>query len=326
MAGDKPAPPAKADSGSSRRVALVLGAGGARGLAHIGAIQALLRRDYQIAAIGGSSMGALIGGIHAAGRLDAYRDWACALERGDVFRLLDFTFGNPGFIKGERVINAIRELVGDHRIEDLPIPYMAVATDLKRQREVWLTRGPLFDAIRASIAIPMVLTPHVINGRELVDGGLLAPVPIAGTRMAMVDLVVAVDVSAQVAHRPKPPVVASSDSKRGSPEGEGETESDADADASSLRGRIGNFIDGLLEKSEPAPKQKAQASMLELMSRSLDTMQAQIARLQLALDPPDVLVKVPHDACFFYEFWRARELIEIGEKATDKALDAYEAG
>ncbi|PKL96963.1 MAG: serine protease, partial [Gammaproteobacteria bacterium HGW-Gammaproteobacteria-7] len=154
MAGDKPRLPAKADSGSSRRVALVLGAGGARGLAHIGAIQALLRREYQIAAIGGSSMGALIGGVHAAGRLDAYRDWACALERSDVFRLLDFTFGNPGFIKGERVINAIRELVGDHRIEDLPIPYMAVATDLKRQREVWLTRGPLFDAIRASIAIP----------------------------------------------------------------------------------------------------------------------------------------------------------------------------
>lgn len=328
MAGDKPTLPVKADSGTSRRVALVLGAGGARGLAHIGAIQALLRRGYQIAAIGGSSMGALIGGIHAAGRLDAYRDWACALERGDVFRLLDFTFGNPGFIKGERVINAIRELVGDHRIEDLPIPYMAVATDLKRQREVWLTRGPLFDAIRASIAIPMVLTPHIINGRELVDGGLLAPVPIAGTRMAMVDLVVAVDVSAQVAHRPNPPVEASADSGRDSPKAKGQSEADTDtdADASSLRGRIGSFIDGLLEKSEPAPKQKAQAGMLELMSRSLDTMQAQIARLQLALDPPDVLVKVPHDVCFFYEFWRARELIEIGEKATDKALDAYEAG
>lgn len=324
MANDKPSLPVKADSGSGRRVALVLGAGGARGLAHIGAIQALLRREYQIAAIGGSSMGALIGGVHAAGRLDAYRDWACALERGDVFRLLDFTFGNPGFIKGERVINAIRELVGDHRIEDLPIPYMAVATDLKRQREVWLTRGPLFDAIRASIAIPMVLTPHVINGRELVDGGLLAPVPIAGTRMAMVDLVVAVDVSAQVAHRPNPRTEPQAESES-QPQSE-DGDPNADADASSLRGRIGSFIDGLLEKSEPAPKQKAQASMLELMSRSLDTMQAQIARLQLALDPPDVLVKVPHDACFFYEFWRARELIEIGEKATDKALDAYEAG
>ena len=321
MASDRPE---KAGAGSGRQVALVLGAGGARGLAHIGAIQALLARGYQIAAIGGSSMGALIGGVHAAGRLDAYRDWACALERSDVFRLLDFTFGNPGFIKGERVINAIRELVGDHRIEDLPIPYMAVATDLKRQREVWLTRGPLFDAIRASIAIPMVLTPHVINGRELVDGGLLAPVPIAGTRMAMVDLVVAVDVSAQVAHRPKPRTEPQAESES-QPQSE-DGNPNAEADPSSLRERIGNFIDGLLEKSEPAPKQPAQAGMLELMSRSLDTMQAQIARLQLALDPPDVLVKVPHDACFFYEFWRARELIEIGEKATHKALDAYESG
>ncbi|MGL6291265.1 MAG: patatin-like phospholipase family protein, partial [Silanimonas sp.] len=152
-----------------KRVALVLGAGGARGLAHIGVIEALEARGFEIAAIAGSSMGALVGGIHAAGKLEAYRDWADRLVRNDVLRLLDVTFGASGLIRGERVIGTLRELVGEHRIEGLPIPYVAVATDLATQREVWVQQGPLFDAIRASIAIPMVFTPHEVNGRELVD-------------------------------------------------------------------------------------------------------------------------------------------------------------
>ncbi len=312
-------------SGDGKAIALVLGAGGARGLAHIGVIEVLNRRGYRIAAIGGSSMGALIGGVYAAGRLDAYRDWACALERGDVIRLLDFAFGHPGLIKGEKVINAVRELVGDHRIEDLPIPFMAVATDLKRQREVWLTRGPLFDAIRASIAIPMVLTPHTLNGRELVDGGLLAPVPIAGTRMAMVDLVVAVDVGAQIRRPPRPAPAEPRPLPEARPKPGSET-----GNRDSLRNRIATFVETLMDRNDgknaEPPEPASQTGMLELMSRSLDTMQAQISRLQLALDPPDILVRVPHDACFFYEFWRAREMIAIGAEAAEKALDAWEAG
>lgn len=304
--------------GQGPRIALVLSAGGARGLAHIGAIEAIEARGYRIAAVGGSSIGALVGGVYATGKLDAYRKWACALERSDVIRLLDFAFGLPGLIKGEKVINAIRDLVGDHRIEDLPVPFLAVATDLDRQREIWLTRGPLFDAIRASIAIPMILSPHIINGRRLVDGGLLAPVPIAGTRMAHVDLVVAVDVNAHAdAHRPpvkaNPPPVPAPD------------ENDVGARAS-LRERVSAFIDGLMDKSEPAPPDPRKSSMLDLMSQSLDAMQAQITRLQLALDPPDILIKVTHDSCFFYEFWRAQEMIDIGAEAANRALDAYEAG
>ncbi|WP_146907305.1 patatin-like phospholipase family protein [Arenimonas daejeonensis] len=176
----------------------MLGAGGARGLAHIGVVQAIEARGYQIAGIAGASMGALVGGIYAAGRLEEYSEWARGLERGDVLRLLDFAFGFPGLIRGERVIGALRELVGDHLIEDLPIPYTAVATDLASQREVWLNRGKLFDAIRASIAIPMIFTPQLLDGRELVDGGLLAPVPIAATRQMRVDRVIAVDVNGPV--------------------------------------------------------------------------------------------------------------------------------
>lgn len=301
------------------RIALVLGAGGARGLAHIGIIETLERRGYQIAAIGGSSMGALIGGIYAAGKLDAYRDWVSALERSDVVRLLDFVFGHPGLIKGERIIEVLREMVGDHRIEDLPIPYLAVATDLRTQREIWLTRGPLFDAIRASIAIPMLFTPHVINGRELVDGGLLAPVPMAATRAAHTDLVVAVDVNAR-----GPRIGGSSEADTGprreedASAGEGEDP----PEPGGLRARVGAFIDGLMEKRSAEP---VQPGLMQLMARSLETMQAQITRTQLAMDPPDLLVRVPHDACFFYEFWRAREMIEIGRRAAEEAIDAFEA-
>lgn len=290
-------------------VALVLGAGGARGLAHIGVIAALQERGYQLAAIVGSSMGALVGGIHAAGRLSEYRQWACALERTDVLRLLDFAFGHPGLIKGERVMGALRELVGDHQIEDLTLPFLAVATDLNSQREVWINRGPLFEAIRASIAIPMVFTPHRVGGRELVDGGLLAPVPIAATRLFSSDLVIAVDANAQVAMPPPSPGAALAPA----------VESSA---VNGLHARIDAFIERLLDKrvSESSP-----GGLMNLMSRALDTVHARISQMQLALDPPDVLIRIPHDACYFYEFWKARQMIDLGYEATLRALDAYEA-
>lgn len=304
-----------------RRVSLVLGAGGARGLGHIGAVEVLLERGYEIVGIVGSSMGALVGGIHAAGRLAEYKEWACALERSNVLRLLDFTFGIPGLIRGERVIGALRDLVGEHAIESLPIPYTAVATDLQTQREVWLHRGPLFDAIRASIAIPMVFTPHRIDGRDLVDGGLLAPVPIAATRLMRADLVIAIDVNGPPAARLPRATVATKD-----PAPDPQAEADL-----GYRARIANFIEGLSASFSDARKPEpevshAQPGVVDLMGRALDTMQAQIARMQLALDPPDLLIRMPRDRCAFYEFWRAAELIELGRQCTVNAIEAFEAG
>lgn len=298
---------------TGKRIALVLGAGGARGLAHIGAIETLEARGYEIVAIAGSSMGAVIGGIHAAGRLKDYRDWVVTLERGDVLRLLDFGFGRPGLFTGDRLMGVLRELIGEHQIENLPIPFTAVATDLSSQREVWLTRGPLFDAIRASIAIPMVFTPFRLDGRELVDGGLLAPVPIAATRMTHADAVVAVDVNARTSPQPPRPDI---DPHPGRPQGD-----EDGGDARTLGEKFAGLLEGL---KDLRPKGAVQSGLMDLMSRSLDTMQAQIARMQLALDPPDVLVRVPRDACQFYEFWRARELIELGREAAAKALDDAE--
>lgn len=313
------------DAGRSRphgrRVALVLGAGGARGIAHVGVIQAIEARGYEIAGIAGASMGSLVGGIYAAGRLKEYAEWACALERGDVLRLLDFVYGYPGLIRGDRVIAALRELVGDHLIEDLPIPYTAVATDLASQREVWLTRGKLFDAIRASIAIPMIFTPAMFEGRELVDGGLLAPVPIAATRQMRVDRVIAVDVNGPV------PWANPGLEPRAEELAAGHAEEDEVGDASdgpeSLGERMASIWESIAASVSPGRAGKVKSrGVMDLMSRSLDTMQAHMARVQLAQDPPDLLIQLSREAATFYEFWRAEELVEKGRQAADKALDA----
>ncbi|HRD72910.1 MAG TPA: patatin-like phospholipase family protein [Aquimonas sp.] len=297
-------------------VALVLGSGGARGLAHIGVIEVLQREGFRIAGIAGSSMGALVGGIHAAGSLSNYRDWICALQRSDVLRLLDFGFGVPGLIRGERIIGVLRELVGDHAIEDLPIPFTAVATDLHAQREVWLNRGPLFDAIRASIAIPAVFTPHRLNGRDLVDGGLLAPVPIAATRQMHADLVVAVEVNAINPHRPWMQAAKPMPKPAPTPV----------PVAEGYRARVSAFIESItanFAERRDAPAEPPSPGLVDLMARSLDTMQAQLGRMQLAMDPPDIVIRVPRDSAMFYEFWRAPELIEIGREAAAEALQDW---
>ena len=165
------------------KVALALGAGGARGLAQIGVIEALQARGLRISTVAGSSSGALVGGIFAAGKLSEFREQLERMSRADFLRLLaDPALGQGGLFHGQRLVRAMRDVVGDPDIETLPIPFVAVAVDLLRQREVWLRTGPLWQAIRASFAIPGLFTPAEVHGRELVDGGLLAPLPIAATR------------------------------------------------------------------------------------------------------------------------------------------------
>ncbi len=164
-----------------KAVSLVLGSGGARGLAHIGVIHWLEENNYDIRSISGCSMGALIGGIHACGKLDVYEEWVRAISKLDIVRLLDISWGKQGLVEGERIITALKDLVGDRRIEELPIAYTAVASDIKREKEVWLKRGSLFDAIRASISLPLFFTPFEMHGMKLLDGGILNPVPIAPT-------------------------------------------------------------------------------------------------------------------------------------------------
>lgn len=279
-------------------VALALGAGGAKGLAHIGAIEEIKAQGFEITAIAGTSMGALIGGVYAMGKLDVYRNWVCTLARLDVFKLLDWTFSGGGLIKGERIIGTLRELIGDTCIEELPLVFTAVATDLDREREVWLTRGSLFDAIRASIAIPTVFRPHHIDGRRLVDGALLNPVPVTPLIRNPADYLFAISVDGPAQAAP----VAVDDSA---------------ADEGGFGQRVGEFFGRLLPHSEGKPREPG---ALELLNQSMDLMQANLSRMRMAAYEPDLLIQLPRNISTAYEFYRARELIEHGREQAREAL------
>ena len=317
-------------------VSLVLGSGGARGYAHIGAIEELCAQGYDIRSVAGSSMGAVVGGIYATGKLDEYRDWAVGLQRLDVLRLLDWTW-RGGLIKGNRIIDRLKELIGTANIEDLSVSYTAVAVDLMAQREVWFSRGPLFDAIRASIAIPAVLRPHHYQGRLLVDGGLLNPVPITPTLRDLTDCTIAVDlnapaefhdgVSVVAAPVAAPPADATLASTRAADTSLIVAAASTDATPEQAPGywqKIAEFFGSLHEPNENKPSAEYDPGILELFARSLDVVQETITRFRLATQPPDLVISIPRNACAFYEFHRAAELIEIGRLRTRKALSTFQ--
>lgn len=292
-------------------VSLVLGSGGARGLAHIGVIEWLEDNGYAIRSISGASMGALVGGIHAAGKLDAYKTWVTALDRADVVRMLDLSFGWSGLLKGERIINKLRDLIGDRQIEDLPISYTAVATDIERGKEVWLSRGPLFDAIRASIAVPLIFTPYEINGRKLLDGGLLNPLPVAPTLRDHNDLTIAVNVDARPSRGARTRSEDSDAEKSpddGAPGGED----------NSYRQRVKGFIRELQGKMTPGRKEDW--GFFDVMMLSIETMQSSMVRMKMAPYTPDYYLSIGSDVARAYEFYRAAELIELGRETARKHL------
>lgn len=284
-------------------VALALGTGGARGLAHIGAIEAVVAAGYRITAVSGSSMGALIGGIYAAGKLDVYRDWVCALQKMDVLKLVDWTLSGAGLIKGDRIIDVLRELIGAVNIEELPIPFTAVATDLDREREVWLTRGPLFDAIRASIAIPTIFRPHPVHGHRLVDGGLMNPLPLTPLLQSPSDYTVAVNVNSA----PETLAASRTPVKQSARTG--------------LRSRITAFVKRTIGNHDD---KVAEPGWMDTLTQSLDLMQENLTGFRLAADRPDLVIEIPRNASAVYEFYRASELIELGRERAERALKAWQ--
>jgi NTE family protein len=187
-----------------KTVSLVLGSGGARGLAHIGVIHVLEERGYDIQSVSGCSVGALVGGIYAAGKLNEYEDWVRRLTKFDMVNLMDIAWVGGGLVKGEKIMNRMRDLVGDRQIEDLPIPFTAVATELESGREVWLNEGPLFDAIRSSCSLPLFFTPTKYREKMLVDGGVVNPVPMAPVFDDHTDMTLAVNLGGRTSHDPVP--------------------------------------------------------------------------------------------------------------------------
>ncbi len=312
----------------AKRVALALGSGGARGYAHIGVINELRERGYDIVGIAGSSMGALVGGLFAAGSLEQFTQWATTLTGPAMLRLLDPSISAPGVFRAGKILDAVRDVLGEVTIEELSIPYTAVTTDLIAGKSVWLQRGPLDEAIRASIAIPGMIAPHVLDGRILADGGILDPLPIAPIAAINADLTVAVSVSgmdAEVADDEVRPTrerlnrLWRSTSALLDRFGTGPTPfdiTDIEADESES---VDELVDP--DRGTQMPKLRSFAVMM----RSIDIAQAALARHQMAAYPPDVLIEVPRTACRSLDFHRAAELIDLGHELASRALERFDA-
>ncbi len=329
------------------RVALVLGSGGARGYAHLGAVAELRERGHQVVAVSGTSMGAVVGGLVAAGRDAEFTAWAATLTQRRVVRLADPTWSGGGAATAERLMTALDDLVGDVAIEDLPIPFTAVATDLAARREVWFQRGPLIPAIRASIAIPGLFTPAVVDGRVLVDGGLLNPLPLEPTAAAAADFTLAVSLQGpREPHEPSSPARGFSVRRaewaadlrrrfrRGEADDPGGLRPDGPDSPDSPDGP-----DSAASAADVVPIRPPDASTAapaevpdpldvrpdlrtsEVVAQSFDAMQSLITRYRLAALPPDVLVTVPLSSARTLDFHRAAELVDLGRALTARALD-----
>lgn len=289
-----------------KTVSLILGSGGARGLAHIGIIRWLEEHNYQIKAISGSSIGALIGGIYAAGKLDECETWCKQLSNGDIIGLTDFAWDRSGLIKGDKLVKAFKAILGNPNIEDLPIPFTAVATDIENEKEVWLQKGSLLDAMRASTALPMIFTPFHKKGITLVDGGVLNPVPIAPTFGQKNDLIIAVNLGGKPSASESEPLAL-----------EFELHEDSWLNNASA------LFDSLLAKFRSNPSKTETAlswDMVDISNKAFDSMQNSIARQQLAAYPPDIIIEIPRDACGMLEFTKINEMIQLGYQAAENSF------
>jgi len=294
-----------------QKVALVLGSGGARGVAHIGVIEALLKHNFEISSIAGSSMGAVIGGVYAAGKHEAYKEWVTNFDKIDVFKLLDFTFSTQGFVRGERVFNEMRKLLGDLLIEDMSIPFTAVASNIRTQQEVIFENGQLMQALRASCAIPTVITPAYINNEEIVDGGVLNPIPINRVKRNANDILVVVDVNANIPYTPKLPETAEDIAQK----------NQYNRLIAEFRIKLKTLWPAQKEHLPPVIKK---LGFFDLLNRSIDSMQERMTSLQMEKYHPDIVVRVPRDCCGTFEFYRGKEIVEEGNLAFNKAYQQYQ--
>ena len=284
-------------------VSLVLGSGGARGLAHIGVIRWLEEHNFEIKSIAGCSIGSLIGGVYAAGKLDQLEKWMLSINKLDIATLLDLSWGSGGIFKGDKIINTLINLLEDIHIENLSIPFNAVAADIVTEKEVWINSGSLFDAIRASISLPLFFTPVKYKGNILIDGGVLNPVPIAPTFNDDTDLTIAVNLGGALLKD----------------NNEAKNEVDENKGGIKFQQGIKKFIQ-TFDKKDKEPSIK-NWGMYDVADKAFDAMQSTIARLKIASYPPDVDIEIARNACGTLEFDRAAEMIKLGYKKAQLAFE-----
>ncbi|ABM03621.1 patatin-like protein of phospholipase family protein [Psychromonas ingrahamii 37] len=282
-----------------KTVSLVLGSGGARGMAHIGVIRWLLTHGYEIKSISGSSVGALVGGMYAAGKLDEFEAWAASITT--LYKLKLFYINWNHEARGDKIMNVLIELFGDYKIEDLPITYTAVASDIRNEKEIWINKGSLFQALRASMAMPLFFTPVVRNGVDLIDGGVLNPVPIAPTFSDHTDLTIAVNLGGPIHHQ-QHKLAEKPHNGLGIPVN----------------------LDAITKHFSPSKKMQQEKGIdwkiYNIAELAIDAMQSTIARQKLAAYPADHIIEISRDACGTLEFERSAEMVKLGYQMADRCL------
>ena len=290
---------------NKKKVALVLSSGGARGIAHIGVIEELEARGFEITSIAGSSMGAVIAGVYAMGCLEDYKKWLLSLKKTDVLNLMDFTFSKNGLIKGEKVFKTMQNFIPDKKIEDLKIPFVAVATDILNEKEIIFDKGSVYEAMRASTAIPTVFKPVNKAGSILVDGGVLNPLPLNRVKRNENDLLVAVDVYADIPfHENKKKDTGKSDTKK------------------LLNSKL--TVSKKLKAIDNHKKELRKPGYLKLIDYATRAMIFKLSEMSVQLYKPDILIQISRHAGNTFDFYKAEELIKIGRNAARKSLELFD--
>lgn len=288
------------------KIHLVLGSGGARGMTHIGVIEALEEQGHEIVEIIGCSMGAVVGGIYCTGFLPAYRDWLLTLNKSSVFKLMDFTLTTHGFLKGEKVFGHILDMCGQQDIEKFKIPFTVVTTDVLKQEEVLFTSGDLYQALRASISIPGIFTPIYTKNQILVDGGVVNPLPVNLVHKQDKNaLVVAVNINAQ------PKITTQQHAKE-----EDETNTGA-TKAKKTKTTPWPFNMPFFKKNSNLVSSK---SVFELLQTSYDSTQNRLTKAMIDLHKPDFVINVSRNSCGVFDFYKAEQMIELGMQKAEKMM------
>lgn len=325
---------------NTKDVALVLSSGGPRGWAYIGAIEELISRGYNITSVAGTSIGSLVGGIFAAGKLEEVKEWLFTLDAWKVFSLMDLSISKNHLMKGEKVIGALKEIVPEVNIEDLKIPYRAVAADLYTGEEVVFDRGPLFDAVRASISIPSLFRPVKYGFRTLVDGGIVNTMPIDKAVRHEGDILVAFDVNDIDVESIRNSLVEEAREEEDRQEQEKELELETQTIIRAVRhndsltlmeklrlaGRHGQkVLAHKFNEEEPEPEFDFKANYYSILSRTFSIMNHVISKTAARMHNPDILVKMPFDAYDnIGDYARAREISERGRELMRETLNRYE--
>ncbi len=279
---------------TGKNVSLVLSSGGSKGLAQIGVINVLEKQGFNITSVSGSSIGSIIGGLYAMGQLQKYAQWVKTLNKREVWGLLDFTLTSQGLLKGETVFNKMKTFIPDMNIEDMNIPFAAVATDIINEKEVVFDRGSFYEAARASMAIPALFTPVKYKDTILVDGGVLSPLPIKYVKRNQGDILVVINLYGEKNHN----------------------------DFTKNENRsLNSFVASLSSLIKTGDK--TNIGYFSLLTHTSAAMIHKIARLNIEKYNPDIVINIPADAANTFDFFKAKELIELGEKAAEKALDSY---